>query len=93
MKSALLEVQVETLPSRFIAPALAQLEAKGAALLKARRLPFASLKAEGTPMRLALRVDGVAEKSEPQELEVTGPPGYGFSDRDQGQGMVNSSPG
>lgn len=74
MKSALLEVQVETLPSRFIAPALAQLEAKGAALLKARRLPFASLKAEGTPMRLALRVDGVAEKSEPQELEVVGPP-------------------
>lgn len=74
MKSALLEIQVETLPSRFIAPALAQLEAKGAELLKARRLPFTALKAEGTPMRLALRVDGVPEKSLPQDLEVVGPP-------------------
>ena len=74
MKNALLEIQVETLPARFIAPALAQLEAKGAALLNERRLSFTSLKAHGTPMRLALIVEGLPEKSLPQELEVTGPP-------------------
>ncbi|TBR18176.1 glycine--tRNA ligase subunit beta [bacterium] len=74
MKNALLEIQVETLPARFIAPALKQLEEKGAALLNERRLAFKSLKAHGTPMRLALVVEGLPEKSLPQDLEVVGPP-------------------
>lgn len=74
MKNALLEIQVETLPARFIAPALRQLEEKGAALLAERRLSFTGLKAHGTPMRLALVIEGLPEKSLSQELEVTGPP-------------------
>lgn len=74
MKSALLEIGVETLPARFIAAALAQLEQKGAKLLQERRLSFTALKALGTPLRLALIIEGLPEKSEAQELEVTGPP-------------------
>lgn len=74
MKNALLEIQVETLPARFIAPCLAQLEAKGAALLGERRLSFQSLKAHGTPMRLALVVSGLPEKSLAVEQEIVGPP-------------------
>lgn len=74
MKNALLEIGVETLPARFIPSALAQLESKAAALLAERRLVPASVKAMGTPMRLALVLTGVPERSEAQSLEVTGPP-------------------
>lgn len=74
MKSALLEIGVESLPARFLKPALEQLESKAAGILKEERLAFSSVKAYGTPMRLAVLVSGVPEKSETKELEVTGPP-------------------
>ncbi|MBI3298504.1 MAG: glycine--tRNA ligase subunit beta [Elusimicrobia bacterium] len=81
MKSALLEIGVETMPARFIPSALAQLEEKAAKLLTERRLSFTAIKASGTPMRLALIVSGVPERSEAQELELTGPPARLWKDQ------------
>jgi len=74
MKSALLEIGVETLPARFLKPALEQLQGKAQALLKASRLSHGALRTYGTPMRLALLIEDLAEKSTSETLEVSGPP-------------------
>lgn len=74
MTDALLEIGVEHLPARFIAPALAQMQAKALALLKEWRLDVQSAAAFGTPRRLALHLRGVAGRSRSVEKTVTGPP-------------------
>jgi glycyl-tRNA synthetase beta chain len=72
-KSLLLEIGCEELPAGFIAPALRQLESLAKEGLAGARLRFASAKAVGTPRRLALLVEGVAESQEPETRELTGP--------------------
>lgn len=74
MKDVLLEIGVEHLPARFVAPALAQLSAKAQAALKEERLPFTGVETYGTLRRLTLVIKGVAEKSESIEKTVLGPP-------------------
>ncbi|HBL17513.1 MAG: glycine--tRNA ligase subunit beta [Elusimicrobia bacterium GWA2_69_24] len=74
MKDALLEIGTESLPARFLAPMLRQLETKAAEFLKEHRLPCAGIRSFGTPMRQALLLTGLPEASEPETREVTGPP-------------------
>ncbi|HVE12255.1 MAG TPA: glycine--tRNA ligase subunit beta, partial [Elusimicrobiota bacterium] len=62
-KTAILEIGTESLPARFLLPTLRQLEEKAAELLKAERLEFESARALGTPMRQALILSGVKDKS------------------------------
>ncbi|MBI3549956.1 MAG: glycine--tRNA ligase subunit beta [Elusimicrobia bacterium] len=74
MKDAILELGVEHLPARFVPLALAQLEAKGRALLAENRLEVKGIETHGTLRRLAVILTGVAEKSLELEQVVTGPP-------------------
>jgi len=72
-KSLLLEIGCEELPAGFIAPALRQLESLAKESLAGARLRFDSTRALGTPRRLALLVEGLAESQEAQTRELTGP--------------------
>ena len=67
------EIGVEELPTPYIAPALAQLEAEAATGLKDRRLAFESVLTLGTPRRLTLSVRGLAERQTDHDEEATGP--------------------
>jgi glycyl-tRNA synthetase beta chain len=69
----LLEIGTEELPAQFMPPALAGLEVKTAHLLKDARLAHGAVKTVGTPRRLTLWVQGVAEHQEPISMEVMGP--------------------
>jgi glycyl-tRNA synthetase beta chain len=72
-ESLLLEIGCEELPAGFIAPALSQLEKLGTEGLTGARLGFASARAVGTPRRLALLVEGLADRQQAETREVTGP--------------------
>lgn len=73
-ESLLLEIGCEELPASFIAPALAELREEAEAGLREARLGFTSARTLGTPRRLTLLVDGVADRQEDRTLEVFGPP-------------------
>ncbi|MEE8424452.1 MAG: glycine--tRNA ligase subunit beta [Elusimicrobiota bacterium] len=74
LKQSLLEIGTESLPARFMRPALEQLKSKTEELLKENRLSFGRIEVFGTPMRLAVIISGIPEKSTAEELELTGPP-------------------
>ena len=70
----LLEIGVEELPPSFIRPALTAFEEKTAAGLMEARLDCSRIRALGTPRRLAVLVEGLAQtQSECTEI-VYGPP-------------------
>jgi glycyl-tRNA synthetase beta chain len=73
-ESLLLEIGCEELPASFIAPALAELRQSAETGLASARLAFTSARTMGTPRRLALLVEGVADRQEDRSLEVFGPP-------------------
>ena len=70
----LLEIGVEELPPSFIRPALGVLEEKTAAGLGEARLDCARIHAFGTPRRLAVLVEGLAEKQSESTEMIFGPP-------------------
>ncbi|UCF80790.1 MAG: glycine--tRNA ligase subunit beta [Acidobacteriota bacterium] len=70
----LLEILLEDLPARVVAPALEQILSRTRDALKSARLRFEGIEAFGTYRRLTLLVEGVAEKQEEFVEEVTGPP-------------------
>lgn len=72
-KNAILEIGVEHLPSRFVAPALRQLESNGRSLLSQERLRCKNVWACGTLRRLTVILEGVEEKSDPLEKRALGP--------------------
>ena len=72
-ESLLLEIGCEELPAGFIAPALAELAQSARDGLGGARLGFKSVRATGTPRRLALIVEGLADRQEDRVREVTGP--------------------
>ena len=80
MKDVLLEVGVENLPSRFIPPALEQLNTLVCAALKEKRLAFVSSRTMGTYKRLVLVLEGVQEKSSDDKLLAFGPPASLYKD-------------
>jgi len=72
-ETLLLEIGCEELPAGVIDPALLALESSAREGLKSARMAFRSLRAAGTPRRLALIVEGVADRQEEQLREVMGP--------------------
>ena len=72
--NALLEIGVEHLPARFMAPALQQLEKLAADLLAEKRLSYEKITAFGTYRRLVVEIAGLADKSTDVQKEVKGPP-------------------
>lgn len=72
-ESLLLEIGCEELPAAFIPPALVELERIARDGLAGARLKFDTLRATGTPRRLALIVEGLADRQEDRQRELTGP--------------------
>src|SRR5258706_16277427 len=72
-ESLLLEIGCEELPAGFIQPALEQLKSLARDGLAGARIPAAAIQALGTPRRLALLVEGLADRQEAQTRELTGP--------------------
>jgi glycyl-tRNA synthetase beta chain len=80
-KTLLLEIGAEELPSSFVDAALAAMPALAKTKLEALRLAHGNIRALGTPRRLTLLVEGVAEKQPDLDEEVIGPPETaGFKD-------------
>ena len=72
--NALLEIGVEHLPARFMAPALKQLETLTAQILDEKRIAYKSVEAFGTYRRLVVYIEDLSEKSADVQKEVKGPP-------------------
>lgn len=70
----LLEIGMEECPARFMPPAMQQIERLIAEQFRAARISFETVRSMGTPRRLTVWVDGVAEKQEDLAEEVKGPP-------------------
>lgn len=73
MNNYLLEIGVEELPSRFVEMAIEQLKEKSEKLLNENKIDFESTSVYATPRRLALIVNGIAEKQQDSSKEVKGP--------------------
>lgn len=72
-KDLLFEIGLEEVPARFIRTAVEQLEERMVKWLAQSRISHGQVHAYATPRRLAVLVEGVAEKQEDIEEEVKGP--------------------
>ncbi|OBR63083.1 glycine--tRNA ligase subunit beta [Paenibacillus oryzae] len=72
-KDLLLEIGLEEVPARFVRGAIDQLKDKTEKWLQESRISFQAVKAYATPRRLAVLVQGVAEKQEDSNEEAKGP--------------------
>lgn len=72
-KELLFEIGTEEIPSGYLPPALEDLKAVAGRLLQEHRLTFAGIRTLGTPRRLTLFVDDLAEKQTDARREVVGP--------------------
>ena len=72
--NAFLEIGCEHLPSRFVKPAMQQMEKLAADLLQEHRIGYQTVSAFGTYRRLCLIIEGIEEKSADIQKEVKGPP-------------------
>jgi glycyl-tRNA synthetase beta chain len=70
----LLEIGTEEMPASFVVPALEELQRALAARLAAVRLSHGTLRPVATPRRLAVLVEGVADRSPDLRRQVLGPP-------------------
>ena len=70
----LLEIGTEEIPASYIQPALDAMAAMLQKTLTDKRVVHGAIQTMATPRRLAWRIEGVAEKQEPQTVEITGPP-------------------
>jgi glycyl-tRNA synthetase beta chain len=73
-ESVLLEIGCEELPASFVPPALDELRALAEVGLRDARLAHGEIRTAGTPRRLALIVDAVADRQEDRTSDVSGPP-------------------
>ncbi|MDC3415549.1 glycine--tRNA ligase subunit beta [Aquibacillus salsiterrae] len=71
--NVLFEIGLEEMPARFLNGARQQLEQKTVEWLDSLRLPYESIKTYTTPRRLAVFIEGVANKQPDMEDEVRGP--------------------
>ncbi|MBP1044120.1 glycine--tRNA ligase subunit beta [Vagococcus sp. BWB3-3] len=69
----LLEIGLEEMPARVVTPSIRQLKEKTAQFLETNRLSFDSIDHFSTPRRLAIRINGLAEKQADIEEEAKGP--------------------
>jgi glycyl-tRNA synthetase beta chain len=72
-KHLLLEIGCEELPASFVAPALAELGELARAGLAEARLASSAVRTSGTPRRLVLVAESLAERQEDRVREVLGP--------------------
>ncbi|MDD4572493.1 MAG: glycine--tRNA ligase subunit beta, partial [Clostridia bacterium] len=72
-KNLLLEIGIEEIPARFMEPALAQMAELTKTKLKEANLAYKSIKTLGTPRRLTLIVEQLAEEQPDITIEVKGP--------------------
>ncbi|HTM58056.1 MAG TPA: glycine--tRNA ligase subunit beta [Candidatus Udaeobacter sp.] len=72
-KDLLFEIGVEELPSTYVAPALDQMEREAAQGLAALRLPHGAIRSYGTPRRLTIAIEAVAERQSDLDEEAMGP--------------------
>lgn len=72
-KDLLFEIGLEEVPARFMRAAVEQLEERMIKWLEQSRVSHGQVHAYATPRRLAVLVEGVAEKQEDIEEEVKGP--------------------
>ncbi|HTA89937.1 MAG TPA: glycine--tRNA ligase subunit beta, partial [Polyangiaceae bacterium] len=70
----LLEIGVEELPASFVAHAVEALPGLLESRLRELRLSHGALRALGTPRRLTLLAEGIAEAQPDLDEEVLGPP-------------------
>nr|MBP6322747.1 glycine--tRNA ligase subunit beta [Fusobacteriaceae bacterium] len=69
----LFEIGMEEIPARFLDNSLEELKANMEKKLSENRVKFESIKTFGTPRRLVLYVEGVAEKQEDLDVVNMGP--------------------
>ncbi|MGG1311831.1 glycine--tRNA ligase subunit beta [Cohnella laeviribosi] len=72
-KDLLLEIGLEEVPARFVRGAIDQLKEKTEKWLEGSRLEYGAVRAFATPRRLAVLVEGLAEKQADVSEEVKGP--------------------
>ena len=72
-KDLLLEIGVEEMPAPFMSPALAELKILTEKILLEKRIDYTSVRTLGTPRRLVLHVEGVAETQHDAIMENRGP--------------------
>lgn len=72
-KTFLLEIGSEEIPARFMASTLEQLKNLAIQGLNRERLDYQEVRTMGTPRRLALIVEGMADQQRQQQLEIKGP--------------------
>ncbi len=73
MSKYLLEIGTEELPHKFIKSGIAQLKANFEKLLNENKIGYSGIKTYSTPRRLALIIDGLAQKQPDTEKLVKGP--------------------
>ena len=73
-KELLFEIGTEEIPSGYLPPALEDLKAVAGRLLAEQRLAYTALRTLGTPRRLTLLVEDLAERQADAGREVIGPP-------------------
>ncbi len=78
----LLEIGTEEIPAGFILPALADLRRAIVDRLEAARLGHGEVRTFGTPRRLTIRINDVADASADLSREVVGPSAKAAFDRD-----------
>ncbi|HKK91457.1 MAG TPA: glycine--tRNA ligase subunit beta [Desulfobacteraceae bacterium] len=74
MSDLLIEIGAEEIPAGYIEPALKAFKTDLEAALAKERIEHGSVKCMGTPRRLALVVEGVADEQKAETSTITGPP-------------------
>jgi len=74
MSELFIEIGTEEIPAGYLEPALSALEAATLKLLDNLRLGHGKVRTFATPRRLAISVEGVAERQEEVTVEKVGPP-------------------
>jgi glycyl-tRNA synthetase len=78
----ILEIGTEELPAEDLQSALVQTQTLADEMMNNARLAFSSLKIEGTPRRIVVRISDLAAQQEDEELLVKGPPAKVAFDND-----------
>ena len=72
-RDLLLEIGVEEMPAAFMDPALQDLKEIARQKLEEKRISFAAIHSYGTPRRIVLHIDELADKQQDAHLKTRGP--------------------
>jgi len=72
-KYLLFEIGCEEIPARFMDSSLKQLKENSKKFLNENRINFEDIKTYGTPRRLTLIIEGLADNQDDLEEEIKGP--------------------